>query len=345
MSFDSFFSSSFPSGGAPPPSPTEPPAQQPEARASKDEGLIKTIQNFIAMLVAFGAILTATGFVVVNTFLNQYTDLHGYNVLSTTYLTGGVGLLLAFFALATLLFVIFMISFVVRILIFILIARLTHIDQPPTENSPNPSRASRTIRAISNGLIFILFFVVAAEAIGVNRLLQVAGLIIPFLGALILLYLLNLFMVVFSVGRFWLRFVEQPFSIYGVIVLVILVGLFSLSGYIYSQTIYGTIDRSIGGGKPATAVLIYAGDDEAVTRISQIVSPNQQNAPLCILSELNDGYLIYNPATLQTIALQDAAILALQDTAQPVDCSPPDRNATPLTPIPPTPTPSVTHTP
>ncbi|MEZ4668164.1 MAG: hypothetical protein R3E39_09630 [Anaerolineae bacterium] len=57
------------------------------------ETLVGTIQNLLASVLAIAGILTAGGFIVVNTYLAQYTNIQVYTINTKQYLAAGVGLL------------------------------------------------------------------------------------------------------------------------------------------------------------------------------------------------------------------------------------------------------------
>ncbi len=61
--------------------------------AQSVEGVSRAFQRLISFIVGVAASLTAGGFVVVNSHLARYTDIHGYTLRPAQYLAAGVGLL------------------------------------------------------------------------------------------------------------------------------------------------------------------------------------------------------------------------------------------------------------
>jgi hypothetical protein len=58
------------------------------------ESVARAIQNLISLVLGLAAALTAGGFIVVNSHLAKFTDIHGYSVNPRQYLAAGVGLLI-----------------------------------------------------------------------------------------------------------------------------------------------------------------------------------------------------------------------------------------------------------
>ncbi len=56
------------------------------------DSVAKAVQNTLAAIVGFGALLTASGFIIVNIYLATLTDIQGYIVAPSQYLTAGAGL-------------------------------------------------------------------------------------------------------------------------------------------------------------------------------------------------------------------------------------------------------------
>ncbi len=58
------------------------------------EGVARAVQNLISLVLGLAAALTGGGFIVVNSHLSKFTDIHGYSVNPSQYLAAGVGLLI-----------------------------------------------------------------------------------------------------------------------------------------------------------------------------------------------------------------------------------------------------------
>jgi hypothetical protein len=57
------------------------------------ENVTKALQNLISLVLGLIAFLSAGGFIVVNSHLARFTDIHGYNISPRQYVAAGVGLL------------------------------------------------------------------------------------------------------------------------------------------------------------------------------------------------------------------------------------------------------------
>ena len=67
------------------------PKQEPENKLSLAETFLKNLQSTITFIVGLAAIFTASGFIVINSYLSKYTDIFGYNIVATQYITAGIG--------------------------------------------------------------------------------------------------------------------------------------------------------------------------------------------------------------------------------------------------------------
>jgi hypothetical protein len=75
--------------------------------------LIKTLQDLLSIVVGLVGVLTAMGFVVLSTYLSRYTDIFGYNITASQYITAGFG---AFFIVGLLILVIYLILFTLNLI-------------------------------------------------------------------------------------------------------------------------------------------------------------------------------------------------------------------------------------
>lgn len=110
--------------------------------ASNVETVVLAVQNTISLAVGFIAFLTAGGFIVVNSYLARFTDIHGYNIDPRRYLTAGIGLLIPpLLALA----VVFLAYYFGRFLGIMLRAR--RYTRPPLEKPAPKNFVSRNLQA------------------------------------------------------------------------------------------------------------------------------------------------------------------------------------------------------
>lgn len=86
--------------------------------------------------------------------------------------------------------------------------------------------------------------------------------------------------------------------------------------------IYPILPRSLGGGYIGKVKLIFEGADLARSLNLPMVS-DKETDEICLLAELTDGYLIYDPSQTQAFVIKYDLVVAIRDTWEPLDCSAP----------------------
>ena len=86
--------------------PTEELKQELGEKKERQGGFLSTAQSILTFVVGSVALLTATGFIIVNSYLAQFTEIHGFSIDTSQYLAASVGALLFIAAIVVFLLVV-----------------------------------------------------------------------------------------------------------------------------------------------------------------------------------------------------------------------------------------------
>lgn len=62
-----------------------------ETPKQPDSGILRFAQSVLTFVLGLSALMTASGFIIVNSYLASYTDIHGYSINPSQYITASIG--------------------------------------------------------------------------------------------------------------------------------------------------------------------------------------------------------------------------------------------------------------
>lgn len=283
---------------------------------------INFIVSILTLITSLGAFVTIAGYFILNAHLRSYTDLYRFSILPNYYIIAGYTLFLLLAILALSAWVGVKIS-----------QGMDWVDE-----KVNKARN----RYLTAFWILILIMLLAA----IVWLAQRTGAWIVIITALITWFLfvvvfvlsgiaapdsesessnvLQALLVSFDPRQATLNIIRKPFNMVSVLLFILAsfyVPVLSLS---YGATLYRMYPSYLGGGGPSTAQIIFTDENEANLMGVQMESDNQSEM-ICLLAELSDGLLVFDPHNQLTIKIPSSSVLAVRDARsnQSVDCAPP----------------------
>ena len=261
--------------------------------------LLKDVQTALAVIAGVAAVFTATGFVIVHGSLARYGDWFSYRFSTTQYIAASLSFLL--------------ITCIPAIIPFGFLWL---------------SRASQRLHKTDP--LFFLTVVGAAEAltllaVGLMRqTLNVAAFAI--VGVVFALVAGFAFYPRPSTSEASQNAPNASFlRRYALVFLAF--GFFGL-GALYGRSAYLVVPRFLGGGQATPVQVLWSQDlgsaQVAVDKLFPLTAAGDM-PELCLLAELSEGLLLYNPASQDMVAVRnDDAVLMLRVQANSdLDCSPP----------------------
>lgn len=248
-----------------------------EDRLKSAQDLIQFIQGAFAVVLGSSTFMLVSGFIIVNSYLARITDIHGYNVSTGQYFGAGIG----FFISVTLGVI------AVRAGIPFISRRIYKPERSP----------------LFHGVLFLcLIALIAAMFVffADGRLTPVEGVVI-----FVLVFMESV--IAYSITNRSNRF-DKLISVYFSFVIILAFVA------IYSDYVYPNLPRSMGGGRPATIILVLKEGNflPSFALSPGDINPNNTNS-LMLLAELTDGLLVVDPRTGRAIAIRNELILAVID--------------------------------
>lgn len=260
---------------------------KPETRSSFENigKVIGAAQSAITFALALGALLTATGFVIVNAQLSTFTDIHGYSIQSSQFLSAGVGLLIFITLINIFIYIIFINSLVLRVvIIFIFLYILINI--------------FLTFGDAGESLISVIAVLIS----GLATLLQSTKL---FKGDFVYEIILT------PMQRLLKSISKDPLKASRIVIFTLYV---LVLGILYGASFYRIIPRFLGGGRPESIILVF-NDSTTLSQIGLAKDPIYPNRTqiVLLLADLNDGMLILDRLSGQVVAIKNDSVLAVYD--------------------------------
>lgn len=255
--------------------------------------------KWLPAIAGLTAIFAVAGYVIVNISLGRYTDIQPYTILLNQYISAGLSLFFLY-------------------CVFIVPALIFAFD------------ASKIRRAIASS------FVALIEAFLIILVLTVID---PKIGTLNSFCGLGLWFI-FLVGGLNIYFRDVISSnnsvkrIYGAATISFVLTII----FVFYVLAYTSLPRSLGGGYPARVQFLFE-DTSLVQSLNLPMVSDKETDEICLLAELTDGYLIYDPSQGQSIVIKYDLVVAIRDTWESLDCSAPPRNPTAIPTAIATPTP------
>ncbi len=219
------------------------------------DDIVKNAQTVLSFVVGTAAVLTASGFVIVNTHLARYTNVHGYNISPTQYLTAGIGLW-------------------VIVLIVAAIQGLV--------NFRNPTKDYKQL--IREKLLFVI---PTLMILGISLISTVITGVIS--GAEIASFTGAMLFTIVTVIPTILRTIWRHGYIAGIAVWAL------AAGVLYGRFIYSEIPRYLGGGALVpVSILFKDGQNIQQLGFESLPGQTNATYQIKILAELTDGLLVYN---------------------------------------------------
>lgn len=259
------------------------------------------MQSFLGLLVPVGTIAVGGGFVIVNSFLNEYR-ITSYQVLSGQFFAAGVTLVGAALLGAILDIVVGHIS--------VALFSKKKLPRPRLLKNLRWGWIGCAILALPISLIF--------SALGGTN----AG---------VLVFSLVMFSCIVGIilDIIWREIQPNPKSTRerkklkteDIVALVILSFLYAvIAGYLYGITLYRHVPRYIGGGMPLSINISVTTSNGVVAGLN---FENGLSEPLCHLADFANGIIVYSPNQDRTFQIQSSQISAMVIQGEPLDCSPP----------------------
>ena len=250
--------------------------------------LIGNIQSGITLIIAVGAFVTATGLAIINVYLSKFTDIHGFSVNSTQYLPAGISLLS-----------ILVVTIVISALI---LSGWNYIGQAFSSKLP--------VLSLKRGWFII-------KALGVFLVYLVLGALIyskiPTFISLLVVTGIYAALVVYGKPPIRAGF-QKPFSGSGIYVFGSLLLYAIIGGSVYANSVYGNIPRYLGGGQPATAILVFK-DEATLNQLGFSPDPIQatHTQNILLLADLTDGIMVLDPITGRVVGVKNESLLGTID--------------------------------
>ncbi|MCA9884819.1 MAG: hypothetical protein KC708_17695 [Anaerolineae bacterium] len=252
-------------------------------------------QKWLPTLAGLGIVFAVGGYVILNLALDKYTDIPLHNIASSQFLSAGLSGCVYFL-------ICFLGAYLVKdvknILFRLLLAALL---------------------SLMVAILLSIAFHIQSLSSGINGLLLF--LVNPFR------YFLMLSPSMLFLAVFYNEYRKN--EVYSLLfILISIVAVMSVYGVFYH-----ILPRVVGGGHPSSIQVIFI-NSEIGQSIGLEMKTEVETVPLCMLSELTDAYLFFAPSSKQTLAIKKDYVLAVRDTGEYLDCSPPDRNSAPATSTP-----------
>jgi hypothetical protein len=107
---------------------------------------------------------------------------------------------------------------------------------------------------------------------------------------------------------------SNPFTNKGLAVFVGFILIAMLGGLAFGQSIYRQIPRALGGGLPPEVQLIFHDPANVqLTGLAPATPGSNTTTLLCLLSEMHDSMLVYDPDTRRSITIQQGLLIGITD--------------------------------
>ncbi len=281
--------------------------------------VMENAQSVLTFVLALGAFLSGGGFVIVHVYLRQYTAIMPESIPPTRYLRAGVGLM-----------VFILVSGLLILLLGYAATWLEKRLKMAERLSPAALSLMRKLHLIRTD---------ATETLTQFPYYAVSYMLLPLIipailsrnvtiynSVMLLLLVFSLFYLFdVTLGRLpaFMRGSGRLGNLLGLFLVLLFYTL--LTGWLYGIDLYGRLPHELGGGSRA-AVQVVMQDNAYLTALGIELDENQQRSePLCLLFELNDGLLLYNPRLKNAvvITMQEAMLVAYLDAGSAAACTPP----------------------
>jgi hypothetical protein len=283
---------------------------------------LQQLQQTISAIIALGALVAASGYMVFNAHISGYTGSLAFTPRSETYVTAGMWMLLIYMSSLVLgRFVVYAIELVSKRVV---------------------PKASGHWQLLAQLIILIacVFGFVSIYGIGfifITLVFLLGYILVDFLFAIIFLAsgldfgdkypsIWNRFVtVMLEPERALSILIKHPFNVASVYLIIVVAIVALIATSLFAKAAYIHIPIWIGGGAPTVVRLVAQEDvhwamyglDSAASNASK-VSP-----PLCLIANLHDGALVFEPTDNQVAEIKLDVLSAIRPDPTFLVCTPP----------------------